>query len=289
MIRKSAVLSRRAFLAGSLALIGCGGGKGSSTTGPTPGGGTTDQVVRAPSPIGYGSVHAWQVEEPERIVDLLAAHGLTLTQAEGTPPGGTQWGELPIDWSRLRRLADLCRAREVRLFFDLANWNGPEWHTISDAVWRDLLSRTLDTIGADAWLEGVSEPKGSRARALDQMALDFWPGQKVVNRGWDHGSAAGALQDWHFCNVHPEFIRVPGSYVLMEQMRQRPGQIFSTDCTPALASNITEREVKEATALAAQLRQILILYDTFQTPTNLSVIRWMQEALRRWNSGESMV
>lgn len=43
------------------------------------------------------------------------------------------------------------------------------------------------------------------------------------------------------------------------------------------------------TRLALQHRRKLILYDTFRTPTNAEVIRWMGEEVRRAGVGNARV
>lgn len=263
-------LSRRAFLAGLAGVLGaCKGGGGGGGTTPTPVGDPTEPTapteVRAPSPMGYGSVLRWAHEDPIRIASLLAQHGLTLTQAE--------WADgLADDYGKLRAFARACAVHGVQLFVNALNWNHAPSRSYDRERFRAHVQRLLDATGP-VWGEGISEPDGSElAWDLQRLLQEVWPGVKVANGlrgrgfppfgGWD-------VLDWHHCEYQSALDSIPTR-----------DWLHSTDCTPLLASNLGERRVKELTRLAAQHRRRLILYDTGAAPFDEQIARWMGEALR---------
>lgn len=268
------LLNRRTFvysLAG-LALAACDRScDRDSVSGPDPT--TTGPVIKAPSPIGYSNVAVLSAAD----VNVMAAAGLTLVQAEMIPFVGRDGGS--ADWKphfpRIKAAVQAARAHGMTSFLTLVNWNGHQQREQPNSWFEELLDRVIHEIGpSGVWLEGVSEPSDinrAKAERWMRLAIDRWPGLKVANgkhgplpRGYD-------LVDWHYCSYRD----------LLDGVKNRSDRLHSTDCTPALASNLNENEVKEVTREAIQRRRKLILYDTFNTPsTNLTVIRWMGEVLK---------
>ncbi len=268
--------TRRQWLSALAALaVGCRR-RSPSPTEPSP---PPEEPPRAPAPIGYSSVHAWQREDPARLAEHLASAGLTLTQAEGAPPRGGV--DPPIDWRRLAEFTRRHREAGVLVLIDLANWNDPGWAAVPEAEWVGLVERLLGEVGPD-WFEPVSEPQGERARRLQDLAIERWdrrgrPGRLVLNLGFEIPPAPpGTILDRHVCRFED----------LLDLLRTGTGEILaSTDCTPVLASRLSRPRVIEAVRLAAERRRPLILYDTFNQPTNVAVIEWAREALAAVSGG----
>lgn len=260
-------MDRRVLLAGAvslLALKACGkGGSSTSSTSPRPGGG--GEAPKAPSPIGYSNVATLDAAQ----ADFSLSHGLTLVQAEVGPFGGSDF----FDINRLKGIAAVSRRYNATFLITLVNWNGPARFK-STALFREQVREIAQEIGpAGVWFEGVAEPDNESAKARDwqHIAVAEWPGFTVGNghRGRGTPIVRTDLVDWHYCRVAD----------LVENVG-RGGRLHSTDCTPVLASNLSEAVVRDVTQKAIQARTNLIMYDTDTVPgQNAEVIRWMSTEL----------
>jgi len=233
-------------------------------TSPTP-------PIIAPSPIGYSNVATLNASD----VNMIAGLGLTLVQAEMIPfrPDG---GDTNIDkhFGRISEAVAAARRAGIIFFLTLVNWNGASQRAQSDSWFYSMVDRVAGQLGpGNIWLEGVSEPdtNDAKARRWIEYALSRWPGTKVINGHGGRGNYPGGdILDWHYCD-YPSFL----SGV------KTTDRLHSTDCTPILASNLSEAQVREITREAINHRRKLILYDTFNAPgTNANVVRWMGEALK---------
>jgi hypothetical protein len=263
-------VERRVFLAGlGLAVIACGkSGSDFVPSGPTedstPGG---PSAGKAPSPIGYSHVARLNAGQAEEVFGA----GLTLVQAEACP---FNQGAPAFDAGRLRGIAEVTRRYGGTFFLTLVNWNGRERHE-STGWFRDRVTEILDKVGpSNVWFEGVSEPDPADPKALawQRAAREMWPGILVGNGPGGRGTPAvrSDVVDWHYCNIN-DLIRNIGA-----------NRLHSTDCTPALASNISEDSIRKATRAAVSARARFILYDTFDSHQHRpDVIRWMAEELPR--------
>lgn len=258
-------MHRRAFVLGTLALAACKGRALPSD--PSDGGIAAPPPVsgskRARSPIGYSQVNRMDGTQARRIVDS----GLTLAQYDSGPSG---W-----NLARLRDAANVMRTVGGTLFVTASNWNGTDDRAEPESVFRDRINGLIQTVGpGNVWLVGVSEPDGSVASLRNQrIAREMWPGTLVANglggRGSDPVGGATVL-DWHYCSVEDLLANV-----------SRGDRLHSSDCSPALASNWSELEVREATKRALRFASKLILYDTHAVPVNTEVLRWMADEVRQ--------
>lgn len=270
-------IRRRDLLAygGALLLGGCadwfkGSDSGGTGGGPTePDLPTVDPEFRtAPSPIGYSNV-AYLTHHS---ADYILGHGMTIVQAEAVP---FDEDISTFDILRLKRIADVCRQRSATFFVTLVNWNGRRQREASTSWFRDRVRQISQEVGpSQVWFESVSEPDQSpKANEWQRIAAEEWPGFLVGNGPGGRGTPAvrSDLVDWHYC-----------SYDDMARNIGNGGRLHSTDCTPVLASNLNERQVREVTRKAVASRAKLILYDTNNTPTqNDRVIKWMGEEIQR--------
>lgn len=276
-------MDRRRFLISTagVALAGCadwfdGGenGRPTSPTGPT----SPDLPVvdpgsrQAPSPIGYSNC---AVLDPSQ-ASYIFGHGHTLVQAECIPfdEGRDELGKFDIN--RLRGIAQAARSAGGTFFLTLLNWNGLAQQRASEQWYRDRIQQIIQEVGVDnIWFEGISEPGNGkhgfsrRQKSIDfqKIALEMWPGVTVQN-GDD---VSARLRDVHHCRYD----------ALLAGVRRGGSTINSTDCTPILASHLSEAKVREVTRAAIAKRATLIMYDTSNIDhQNDAVIKWMGEEIR---------
>lgn len=248
----ASVLSRRAFLAGlGVALIGCKG-KGSPGTTSTPLGDPTEPkppAVRAPSPIGYS--HVLRLDGPR--AEEIAAAGLRFVQVE--PFNTDVVFKSLTDLRRIRDAADVMRRAEGTLLLTVLNVHDPVASTLSATDFDDRVRRVVAEVGvSNVWLEAVSNGSAN-FRGFQDRARQIWPGSIVF-----------AL---HPCSLSDA------------RNLLSPARVVVSDCTPILASNVGEQDIKDLTRLAVTRRAIWLWYDTFdRVPWNSQVVTWMGEALR---------
>lgn len=248
MTRRSDRLSRRAFLAGlgsTITLLGCKGGKQGGGVITDPG----DPSVVAPSPIGYS--HVLRLNGP--LAEEVASFGLRFVQAE---PFNTDvaFGTL-TDLRQVRDAADVMRRVGGTLLLTALNVNDPAASTISAADFDDRVRRAAEEVETpNVWLEAVSNGS-ENFRGFQDRARRIWPGQIV-------------------------FALHPCSLSRAKELLS-PSRVVVSDCTPILASNVGEQDIKDLTRLAVQRKAIWGWYDTFiRVSWSSQVVRWMSEALQ---------
>mgnify|MGYP001558131215 FL=1 len=216
--------------------------------------------------LGYGSVETWPVLNPTVAAADLAKAGLTLTEIEWTI------GQSSTTYPREAKAWVIAmRARGVTTLINIVNWNNAAARLQDDAWFQTQLSTVLAFGPGGLILKGVSEANG------DATALRWQ--QKVVTQasGWatggnvSHRSAVGG-ETWptyHSCSVA----------ALLGLLN--PSRIVISDCTPVLASNLSQADVQDLTRNALDRRSPLLLYDTFQVGWNSRVVGWMGDEVQR--------
>jgi hypothetical protein len=279
------VIARRAFVAGAaLTLLGCEAAKGcddpSAPDMPATGDDGTIPAdpgapappaggrVTAPSPIGYSNVATLHAAE----VRMMGEAGLTLCQAEITPFDTAP--NLGLHLPRLRAAVAMARTYGMTTLLTVVNWNGRAQRAMGDAAYLAMLDTLAREIGpASVWLEGVSEPdRSAQAVRWQRWAVERWPGTSVVNGPGGRGAAPvrGDILDVHPCSV-------PAA---MDSISRTDGRVTIMDCTPVLASHLSQADVQRLTEHALSRRANFLHYDTSNAPAaNPQVIQWMREAL----------
>lgn len=226
--------------------------------------------ARAPSLIGCSNVATLDALEAE----VILAAGMRLVQAEAIPFSAEKDGRGVSAFSieRLVRIAEVVRRyADSVLLITLVNWNGASQRMQDTAWFQDRLAEIIARVGpTQVWLEAVSEPdEGGKAEEWQRLAARMWPGTLAGNGPGGRGTPiVGSIVDWHYCDYADLLANIGMN------------RLHSTDCTPTLASNLSESQVREVTRAAIRAQSILMLYDTDNAPrTSGNVIRWMSEEI----------
>ena len=246
-------VNRRTFLWGSVAVaLGACGRKGRSGGGATSGP-TPPSPRRAPSPIGYS--HVMRLDGPNAA--QVSAAGLTLVHAE--PFNHDTLIGLP----QVRAAADVMRAAGGTTLVTVVNVNARNATEWTDADFDAAVRQVIDVVGpSNVWLEAVSNGEANY-RGWQDRAKTMWPGEVVFSL--------------HPCDL--------------DQARSllSPARVVVSDCTPILASTVSEADVKDVTRLALERRAIWLWYDTVPSvPWNPHVVRWMGEEVQTHAAATAM-
>jgi hypothetical protein len=242
-------LTRRGFLAGALAALGCKGrSRPTDPTGaPEPGGGGS-VPGRAPSLIGYGLSDGWPQVSFDGYAGILAANGLTFTAIEHV--AGAFQPVTVADVGRTTAFVNAMRRRSITTLLNIVNANNHYEIEQPDAWFLGELAGLRSRCGpALVILQGVSEP-GNRGGDLDKQrrwqrfALEQWPGATATCPGFPASVDGGQYRD-----THP-------------QSRPRPLPTGNTITNTDGPWDPSAAEAEEVAKEAAQRRAAFVIYDT---------------------------
>jgi len=245
---------RAAVLAAALVfLTSCGGGHGSSTTGPS-----TGRVTN----LGYGLPHYWNTTDPSSFAQLLVDHGLGMTVIEYRPLSLDRT-EVPLEVAS--RFLAAMRARQITTLVPIMNWNCRN-RGVCPASMDDLVASVnrLASLGTSQLIVEVAEPNDPQGPESVLRVRRAWPGTFAVNWGFPVPSGiTWDVRDQHECNPDPDRWSLAGDL------------IHTTDCRLALTTN-----AGAIAGWAKRTGRAAIIYDFFGTTPNVSVLDEMRDAIR---------